>query len=85
MEITGFTLCDRVRSSTIKESLKVEQLLLQIKRNQLKWFGHCTSLLLGWLLQDQAHPTAECGDPGAGPTGEIVSRSWLGNVLGIPQ
>ena len=36
----GLTLRDRIRSSTIRESLKVESLLLYIERSQLRWLGH---------------------------------------------
>ncbi|KAF7640778.1 hypothetical protein LDENG_00014950, partial [Lucifuga dentata] len=38
--VSGLTLRDRVRSSDIQEGLGVEPLLLHIKRNQLRWFGH---------------------------------------------
>ena len=36
----GLTLRDRIRSSTIRESLKAESLLLHIERSQLRWLGH---------------------------------------------
>ena len=35
----GLTLRDRTRSSTIRESLKAESLLLHIERLQLRWLG----------------------------------------------
>ena len=38
--IAGVTLLDKVRSSEIRESLNVEELLLRIERSQLRWFGH---------------------------------------------
>ena len=38
--IHGVTLLDKVRSSEIRDSLKVEPLLLRIERSQLKWYGH---------------------------------------------
>ena len=36
----GLTLRDRIRSSTIRESLKAESLLLHIERSQLRWLRH---------------------------------------------
>ena len=36
----GLTLRDRIRSSTIRGSLKAESLLLYIERSQLRWLGH---------------------------------------------
>ena len=36
----GLTLMDRVRSSTIRESLNIEPLLLHIEKSQLRWYGH---------------------------------------------
>lgn len=36
----GLTLRDRIRSSDIRESLRIEPLLLHIERSQLRWFGH---------------------------------------------
>ena len=40
----GLTLRDRIRSSSIRESLKAESLLLHIKRSQLRWFGHVLTM-----------------------------------------
>ena len=34
------TLFNKVRSTEIKKPLNFEQLLLRIKRSQLRWFGH---------------------------------------------
>ena len=38
--VEGVTLLDRVRSTTIRESLQIEPLLLWIERSQLRWYGH---------------------------------------------
>ncbi|CAM1326824.1 Uncharacterised protein r2_g3579 [Pycnogonum litorale] len=37
--ISGLTMLDRVRSSEIRETLRVEPLLLQIERSQLRWMS----------------------------------------------
>ena len=47
--VAGLSLRDRVRSSVIRERLKVEPLLLRIERNQLRWFGHLVRMLPGRL------------------------------------
>ena len=38
--VAGITRLDRVRNSSIRNSLGIEPLLLQIERSQLRWFGH---------------------------------------------
>ncbi|TKS65493.1 LINE-1 reverse transcriptase -like protein [Collichthys lucidus] len=38
--VAGLSLRDRVRSSAIREELRVEPLLLRIERSQLRWLGH---------------------------------------------
>ncbi len=38
--VTGRSLRDRVRSSVAREELRVEPLLLDIERSQLRWLGH---------------------------------------------
>ena len=38
--VSGLSLRDRVRSSVIRERLKVEPLLLRIERSQMRWLGH---------------------------------------------
>ncbi|XP_058616632.1 uncharacterized protein LOC131530397 [Onychostoma macrolepis] len=38
--VAGCSLRDRVRSSVTREELRVEQLLLNIERSQLRWLGH---------------------------------------------
>ncbi|XP_048870381.1 uncharacterized protein LOC125742436 [Brienomyrus brachyistius] len=38
--VSGLSLRDRVRCSDIRESLRVEPLLLHVERSQLRWFGH---------------------------------------------
>ncbi|TKS65587.1 NLR family CARD domain-containing protein 3 CARD15-like protein [Collichthys lucidus] len=40
---------DRVRSSAIREELRVEPLLLRIERNQLRWLGHLVRMPPGRL------------------------------------
>uniref|UniRef100_A0A669C5T3 Reverse transcriptase domain-containing protein n=1 Tax=Oreochromis niloticus TaxID=8128 RepID=A0A669C5T3_ORENI len=48
--VAGLSLGDRVRSSAIREGLRVEPLLLHIKRSQLRWFEHLTRMPPGRLL-----------------------------------
>uniref|UniRef100_A0A3P9D6Y1 Uncharacterized protein n=1 Tax=Maylandia zebra TaxID=106582 RepID=A0A3P9D6Y1_9CICH len=48
--VAGLSLRDRVRSSAIREGLRVEQLLLHIERSQLRWFGHLARMPPGRLL-----------------------------------
>jgi len=38
-------LADKVRDSEIQKYLNIEQLLLQIERSQLRWFGHVSRCL----------------------------------------
>ncbi|CAM1329864.1 Uncharacterised protein r2_g3900 [Pycnogonum litorale] len=38
--ISGLTMLNRVRSSEIQETLRVEPLFLQIERSQLRYYGH---------------------------------------------
>ena len=38
--VAGLSLRDRVRSSDIREGLRVEPLLLHVERSQMRWFGH---------------------------------------------
>ena len=38
--IFGVTKRDRVRNTTIRAALKVEPIILQIEKCQLRWFGH---------------------------------------------
>ncbi|KAF7646840.1 hypothetical protein LDENG_00181720, partial [Lucifuga dentata] len=48
--VSGLTLRDRVRSSDIQEGLRVEPLLLHIKRRQLRWFRHLVRMDSGRSL-----------------------------------
>ena len=47
--VAGLSLRDRVRSSVIREELKVEPLLLRIERSQLRWLGHLVRMPPGRL------------------------------------
>ena len=42
--IQGVTLFNKVRSFCVRKSLNIEPLLLQIKRFQLRWFGHVSRM-----------------------------------------
>ena len=43
-KIKGVTVVDKLRNSTIQESLNIDLLLLQIERPQFKWFGHVSRM-----------------------------------------
>ena len=47
--VAGLSLRDRVRSSDIRERLRVEPLLLRVERSQLRWFGHLVRMPPGRL------------------------------------
>uniref|UniRef100_A0A3B5KJ05 Transposase Tc1-like domain-containing protein n=1 Tax=Xiphophorus couchianus TaxID=32473 RepID=A0A3B5KJ05_9TELE len=57
--VAGLSLRDRVRSSVIREELRVEPLLLHIERSQLRWLGHLVRMPPGRLPGEvfQARPT----------------------------
>ncbi|TKS65499.1 putative uncharacterized transposon-derived protein [Collichthys lucidus] len=48
--VAGVSLRDRVRSSAIREELRVELLLLRMERNQLRWLRHLVRMPPGSLL-----------------------------------
>ncbi|TWW71659.1 hypothetical protein D4764_16G0001560 [Takifugu flavidus] len=66
--VAGLSLRDRVRSSAIREELRVEPLLLRVERSQMRWLGH---------LVRQVFPRE---DPGH--VGETMSLDWSGNAWG---
>uniref|UniRef100_A0A3B5Q8Y2 Reverse transcriptase domain-containing protein n=1 Tax=Xiphophorus maculatus TaxID=8083 RepID=A0A3B5Q8Y2_XIPMA len=84
--VAGLSLRDRVRSSVIREGLRVEPLLLHIERSQLRWLGHLVRMPPGRLPGEvfRARPT------GRRPRGRPRTR-WKDYVsrlawerLGIP-
>ncbi|XP_051775984.1 uncharacterized protein LOC127526050 [Erpetoichthys calabaricus] len=85
--VSGLSLKDRVRSSVIREGLRLEPLLLRIERSQMRWLGHLirmpTGLLPGEVLWARL--------TGRRPRGRPWTRwrdyvSWLAWVrLGILQ
>ena len=56
--VAGFSLRDRVRSSVIREGLRVQPLLLHVKMSQLRWFRHLERMPPCRLPKEvfQAHP-----------------------------
>uniref|UniRef100_A0A8C6NQ68 Reverse transcriptase domain-containing protein n=1 Tax=Nothobranchius furzeri TaxID=105023 RepID=A0A8C6NQ68_NOTFU len=84
--VSGRSLRDRVRSSVIREGLRVDPLLLHIERSHLRWLGHLVRMPPGRLPGEvfQARPT------GRRPKGRPRTR-WRDYVshlarerLGIP-
>ncbi len=57
--VAGCSLRDSMRSSVTREDLRVEPLLLDIERSQLRWLGHLFRMPLGRLPGEvfQARPT----------------------------
>ena len=49
--IEGVTLFNKVRSSEVRKSLKIEPLHLRIERSQLRWFGHVSRMPLERLIR----------------------------------
>ncbi|TWW53707.1 hypothetical protein D4764_0113540, partial [Takifugu flavidus] len=47
--VAGLSLRDRMRSSAIREKLRVEPLLLRVERNQMRWLGHLVRMPSGRL------------------------------------
>ncbi|XP_061753818.1 retrovirus-related Pol polyprotein from type-2 retrotransposable element R2DM isoform X2 [Nerophis ophidion] len=85
--VAGLSLRDRVRSSAIREELKVKPLLLHIERTQMRWLGHLVRMPPERLPREvfMARP------PGRRPPGRPRTR-WEENVsrlawerLGIPR
>ena len=62
---TDLTVRDRIRSSTIRESLKAESLLLHIERSQLRWLGR----VLRMPHEKLAHQVFEAMPQGKRPVG----------------
>ena len=85
--VAGLSLRDRVRSSDIREGLKVESLLLRVERSQLRWFGHLNRMPSGHLPR-KVYQTAPTGKR---PLGR-PRRTWQKYIsamaeerLGIPE
>ena len=74
--LVWLSLRDRVRSSDIRERLRIELLFLHIERSQFMWFRH-QAVSLGRCF-GHSHPE---GDPRADQ--RLVSRLAMGR-LGIP-
>ena len=63
--VAGLTLPDKIRSSTMRESLKAESLLLHIERLQLRWLGY----VLRMPHEKLAHQVFEAMPHGKRPVG----------------
>ncbi|XP_054621698.1 uncharacterized protein vopp1b isoform X1 [Dunckerocampus dactyliophorus] len=59
--VAGLSLRDRVRSTVIRERLRVEPLLLRIERSQMRWLGHLVRMPPGRLPGEvfRASPTGK--------------------------
>ncbi|XP_061624941.1 uncharacterized protein ntng2a isoform X5 [Phyllopteryx taeniolatus] len=71
--VSGLSLRERVRSSVIREDLRVEPLLLDIERSQMRWLGHLIRMPPGRLPGEVFRATGTTQDtperlhPSAGP------------------
>ncbi|PWA15275.1 hypothetical protein CCH79_00008546 [Gambusia affinis] len=76
----GLSLRDRVRSSVIREGLRVEPLLLHVERGQLRWLGHLVRMPPGCLPGEvfRARPT------GRRKTQDMLEGLCLSAGLGTP-
>ena len=76
----GLTLQNRIRSSTIRESLKAESLLLHIERSQFCWLGH----VLRMPHERLAHQVFETMPQGKRPVGR-PRLTWRNYVARLCQ
>ncbi|KAL7857954.1 hypothetical protein AOLI_G00180560 [Acnodon oligacanthus] len=84
--VVGYTLFDRVRSSAIREELRVEPLSLHVERSQLRWFVHLIQMPPG------RHPVGvhEARPTGTRPRGRPRThwRDYISKLawerLGVP-
>ncbi|XP_061618152.1 uncharacterized protein LOC133471975 [Phyllopteryx taeniolatus] len=84
--VSGLSLRDRVRSSVIREDLRVEPLLLRIERSQMRWLGHLIRMPPGRLPGEvfRTCPTGRRprGRPRSRWRDYILRLAW--ERLGIP-
>ncbi len=78
------SLRDRVRSSVTREELRVEPLLLDIERSQLRWLGHLFQMPPGHLPGEvfRVRPT---GRRPPGKTQDALEGLCLPTGLGTPR
>ena len=77
--MAGLTLHNRVRSSAIRERLKVDPLLLCIERSQLRWFGHLIRPSFGGV------PGTHNWDKAPRSVQNLLERLFLSINLGTAQ
>ena len=78
-KIEGVTLFNKVCSSEIQKSFKIEPLLLRIERSQLRWFGRESRMHLERLLKQALLAKAN----GRRPVGRPKTRWTLRTLDGI--
>ena len=85
--VAGLSLRDRVRSSAIREDLRVEPLLLRVERSQMRWLGHLVRMPPGRLPGEVFRAPPTSGRPRGRPRTrwrDCVSRlAW--ERLGVPR
>ena len=85
--VAGLSLRDRVRSSAIREDLRVEPLLLRVERSQMRWLGHLIRMPPGRLPGEvfRARPTGKRprGRPRTRWRDYVSQLAW--ERLGVPR
>ena len=64
--VADLKVCDQVKSSSIRESLQIEPLLIHIERSQLRWLGHVLRMPPN-RLPNQVFQAAPTGRRPVGP------------------
>ncbi len=82
--VAGRSLRDRVRSSVTREELRVEPLLLDIERSQLRWLGHLFQMPPG-SLPGEVLPGASHWEEATGKTQDTLEGLCLMTGLGTPR
>ncbi|KAK0137740.1 hypothetical protein N1851_026044 [Merluccius polli] len=85
--VAGLSLRDRLRSSVIREELRVDPLLLRVERSQMRWLVHLVRMPPGRLPGEvfRARPTGRRprGRPRTRWRNYVSRLAW--ECLGIPQ
>ena len=77
-KIKDVTMFDKYRNSAIRQSVKIESLLLRIERSHLQCFGHVSQ-----MPQERLSKQTLCVEvSGKKPVGRPQTR-WLDNAKGI--
>ena len=79
--VAGLSLRGRLRNSDNRERLRVDPLLLDVERSQLRWFGHLVRLPPGHLPAKVFRACPSERRP-QGDTNDMLERSYLSAGFG---